>query len=409
MPGQALAGLRVVELTDEVGAYAGRLLADLGADVTKIEPPGGGRLRHTPPFYHDEPDVDSSIAFWVYNTSKHSVVLDLETSEGQSAARKLALGADIVLTDYPLPYLAERGLGYESLAAEKPSLIYTAVSGFGATGPHASWAYSDIVGQATGGIMTLAGDPADPPFRIYGNQADSSASLNASQGTLLAVLHMEATGEGQFVDISAQESVSMSQETAMQTWDMQKKNRVRNGGKGLVPIQLPGLGLYKATDGYVVVNVLAPGGADFHEFIDWMRENGMAEDLDEEPYASICNGLNMAYLTRVMADPAAAASSFGHLSHINDVVVRFIAKMPARKAYEDGQTRRLSLALVSTPKDLAENTQLRARDWFQRLDFDALNATLEFPGPPYNLSESPAIIRRPPSLGEHTASILASL
>ncbi len=409
MPGQALAGLHVVEFTDEIAAYGGRLLADLGAEVTKVEPPGGGRLRHTPPFYHGESDPDSSIAFWVYNTSKRSVVLDLDTAEGQAAAKKLVLSADIVLTDQPVGYLESRGLGYEALSAEKPALIYAQVTGFGSTGPHANWAYTDIVGQATGGVMTLAGEPADPPFRIYGNQADVSASLNASQGILFAVLHMEATGEGQFVDVSAQESMSMSQETAMQTWDMQKRNRTRTGGRGLLPIQLPGLGLYRASDGFVVVNVLAPGGADFHEFVDWMREEGKAEDLDKEPYRDIVGGLNMAYLTRLMADPASAATSLGHLNHVNDVVARFLATMPAKKAYETGQTRRLSLALVSTPKDLAENTQLRARDWFQRLNFEWLNAVLEFPGPPYNMSETPALIRRPPRLGEHTEQVLVTL
>ncbi len=240
MTEQALAGVRVVEFTDELGSYCGRLLADLGAEVTKVEPPGGGRQRHSAPFLAGyEGNPDASLPFWVHNTSKQSVVLDLETGDGRAAARKLALAADIVIEDNPVGFLATRGLGYADLHAAKPSLVYTSITGFGQTGPHAGWAYSDIVGQAMGGIMTLAGEPADPPNMIYGHQADVSASIQAAQGTLIALLHAEATGQGQLVDVSAQEAISMSQETAMQTWDFQKKTVVRAGEKGGIPISIP--------------------------------------------------------------------------------------------------------------------------------------------------------------------------
>ena len=409
MTDRALEGLRVVEFTDELGSYAGRLLADLGADVIKIEPPGGGQQRNTPPFYREPANPDTSITFWVHNTSKKSVVLDLDTPAGQASARKLALTADVILEDRPLGYLAERGLGYAELIILKPSLVYTSVSGFGQTGPHSTYAYTDIVGQAMGGIMTLAGELADPPNTIYGNQSDVSASLHAAQGTLFAVLHAEATGEGQFVDVSAQEALSMSQETAMQTWDLQKRNRRRTGMLGMLPVQLPATGIYETKDGWVSVLVLAPGGADFPELVRWMRESGMQGDLDEEPYASLCQSLNMGYLTRVIGDPSAAAEAMPNMMHMNELIKAFFATMAAKEAYEEGQTRRLLVGLVSTPKDLAENTQLRARGWFREIEFDFLHARLEFPGPPYGLSATPAVIGRPPRLGEHTLDVLAGL
>jgi benzylsuccinate CoA-transferase BbsE subunit len=405
----ALEGLRVVEFCDTTGAYCGRLLADLGAEVIKVEPPGGGIQRSTAPFYMDTLNPDTSIAFWVHNTSKKSVVLDLESPAGRQSARRLALTADVVLEDFPPGYLAARNLGYAALAAVKPSLVYTSVTGFGQAGPHAGYAYTDIVGQAMGGIMTLAGDAADPPHVIYGNQADVSASIHAAQGTLLAVLHAEATGEGQQVDVSAQEALSMSQETAMMTWDLQRRNRVRTGALGMIPIQLPGAGVYRASDGWVSLFVVAPGGADFPELVTWMREAGMAGDLDQEPYASLCAELNMRTLTRIMGDPGSAAAIIPQLTHINEALNAFVATMTARQCYEEGQGRRLLVGIVSTPKDLAENTQLRARDWYLKMQFDFLNATIEFPGPPYRLSESPTVITRPPRLGEHTDIILAQL
>lgn len=409
MPGGALTGLRIVEFCDEIGSYCGRLLADLGAEVVKVEPPGGGVQRHTPPFHRSGATPDTSIAFWVHNTSKKSVVLDLDADADQALARALALGADALLEDHPVGYLAARGLGYGDLHAARPALVYTSITGFGQDGPHAHFTYSDIVGQAMGGVMTLAGEAADPPNLIYGEQANVSASIQAAQGTLVALLHAGRTEHGQHVDVSAQESLSMSQETAMQTWDLQHRNRTRTGERGMVPIQIPSIGVYQAKDGYVSLFVLAPGGADFPVLVDWMREKGMAEDLDDEPFASTSRGLNMAMLTQVMGDPGSAAQVMPQLMHINDVITRFIASMSAVEAYEEGQGRRLLVGVVSTPKTLAENKQLRARHWFRQLEFDYLRATIEFPGPPYRLSATPVEITRPPRLGEHSEEVLAGV
>ncbi|WP_322819057.1 CoA transferase [Tepidiforma sp.] len=409
MPDRALEGIRVIEFTDETGAYCGRLLADLGAEVIKVEPPGGGRLRHARPFVKGhEGDPNASLAFWAHNTSKKSVVLDLETPEGREFARRLAEAADAVIEDNPVGYLAERGLGYEQLRAANPRLVYTSITGFGQDGPHAGWAYSDIVGQAMGGIMTLAGEPADPPNSIYGRQADVSASIQAAQGTLIALLHAEATGEGQLVDVSAQEALSMAQETAMQTWDFQRRNRVRTGELGMLPIPLPATGVAKCKDGYVSLYILAPAGKELPDLVDWMREKGLQGPLDDEPYRSIVGKLNMAWLTQLMSDPAAAGEVIPHLPVISKTILDFFATMTAREAYEEGQHRQLLIGIVSTPKDIAENAQLRARDWFVRIE-SPLGDSIEFPGPPYRLSETPAVIARPPRLGEHTDEILAAL
>lgn len=410
MADRALEGLRVIEFCDELGSYCGRLLADLGADVIKVEPPGGGRQRHTPPFLKLAPEsTDTSLAFWVHNTSKRSVVLDLESESGQRDARKLILSADAVLEDNPVGWMADRGLGFSDMIAARPSLVYTSITGFGQDGPHAAYAYSDIVGQAMGGMMALAGEPADPPNMIYGNQADIGASVQAAQGTLMAIIHAESTGVGQRVDVSVQEAVSMNQETAMQTWDLQKRNRVRTGERGMLPMQLPGAGNYPCKDGDVFCFILAPGGADFPVLLDWMRDEGKAEDLEEEPFLSVCHQLNMAFLTQVLGNPDAAQSMAPQLIHINEVLRRFFASMTANEAYIGGQSRRILNGLVSTPRDLAENEQLRARQWFTRLEVDFLNAAIEFPGAPYRLSETPVAIARPPRLGEHTDEVLGTL
>ncbi len=201
----------------------------------------------------------------------------------------------------------------------------------------------------------------------------------------------------------------MNQETAMQTWDLQKRNRVRTGERGMLPIQLPGAGNYRCLDGDVFCYILAPGGADFPILVDWMREEGKHEDLDEEPFASVCAQLNMGFLTQVLGNPEMAQGMVPQLLHINEVLGRFFGSMTATEAYIGGQNRRILNGIVSTPKDLGENEQLRARDWFKQLEVDFLNTTVEFPGAPYRLSETPVQISRPPRLGEHTDEVLGAL
>lgn len=201
----------------------------------------------------------------------------------------------------------------------------------------------------------------------------------------------------------------MSQETAMQTWDLQKKNRTRTGERGMIPIPLPAMGVFPTTDGHIMAYILAPAGEDLPALIDWMRERGMAGDLDEEPYKSIAGELNMAMITQAMTNPAQAGQFVGALMHMSELVTRFFASLSSVEAYEEGQQRRLLIGIVSTPKTLAENTQLRARDWFQPIEFPNLGVTLEFPGAPYRLSETPVEIGRPPRLGEHTDAVLGAL
>ena len=402
MPEGPLASLRVLEFTDEIGAYCGKLLADLGAGVIKVEPPGGGVQRRTPPFLDGDPGPDASIPFWSQNSSKQSLVLDLDQEADRARARELARGADIVLEDHMPGELASHGLGYDDLYGERPDLVYTSITGFGQTGPHASFAYSDIVGQAMGGVMTLAGMPEDPPNIIYGNQGNICASIQAAQGTLVALHHAERTGQGQHVDVSVQEALSLPQETAMMMWDFQRTNRARTGPLGLLRMPIPGVGVYPTKAGYVMAYITAPGGADFPEVVAWMDDAGFEHDLNDESYAELVQGMNLRFLAQALANPDAAAGIAGQLAHINEVFASFLATMTALDAYEEGQRRRLLVGLVSTPKDLAENAQLRARDWYQPVAVDSRE--VEFPGPPYRLAATPATVSSPPSLGQHAGA-----
>jgi crotonobetainyl-CoA:carnitine CoA-transferase CaiB-like acyl-CoA transferase len=404
----ALDDIRVLDLTGELGAYCTKLLADLGADVITIEPPGGDPARLIGPFYHDEPGPATSLSFLNLHTSKRSITLDLEDEAGREAFRKLVPTADIIVESFPPGLLDGLGLGYDALRALRPDVILTSITGFGGWGPHASYLAPDIVGVAMAGIMWLAGDPQDPPNLPYGAQGYLCASIQAASGTMLALYPRDLTGEGQHVDVSMQEALLIAQETAMQAYDMTKGVRGRTGSRGMLPATVPGLGPYQANDGWIWGYVGTPAGAPWPVLIAWMEEEGKAEDLTEEPYRSIIEQLNMRFLTALMLNPEEGKDKMPLLQHIDDVVRRFFAGKGKWELYEQGQGRRLLIGIVSTPEDLGKNPQLNARRWFQEIEHPELGATLRYPGPPYRLSETPwRIARRPPLPGEHTAEVLA--
>jgi benzylsuccinate CoA-transferase BbsE subunit len=225
----------------------------------------------------------------------------------------------------------------------------------------------------------------------------------------MALYHRDVHGEGQHVDVSVQESVLISQETAMVQYDLTGAVRTRTGVRGALPINVPGMGPYEAADGWIWSYVGAPGGAPWTELQAWMIADGKAEDLIDEPYNGTIAELNMRFLTAVVLNPESQKEKGPILNHIDEVLTRFYKSKPKWEIYEQGQHRRLLVGIVSTPEDLAKNPQLNARAWFQDVAHTDLNGTIRYPGPPYRLSETPwRIDRRPPLLGEHTEEVLTS-
>jgi len=200
----ALKGVRVVELASEFGAFAGRALADLGADVVLVEPPGGHPTRRHAPFAGDVEDPERSLFFWHYNTSKRGVVLDLDERRGADAFRRLVAGADLVVEAEPPGRLAELGLDHTDLRAAHPALVWVAITPFGRDNPRAAEPATDLTVLAGGGPVWNCGydDHTIPPVRGGGNQGLHTACVWAVMGALTALLARDVTGEGQFVDVS---------------------------------------------------------------------------------------------------------------------------------------------------------------------------------------------------------------
>lgn len=407
----SLSDLRIVETCGPIGHYAGRLLADLGADVIKVEPPQGDPARWYAPFLPGVQAPENGLQFILLNANKRSVTLDLERADERALFLRLIASADVLLDSWQPHESARLGLTEEALREAKPDLVRTSITGWGLSGPHADWAYADIVAQAASGVMTLAGFPDGPPEQIADHQGYRAASIDAAAGTIAALLHHDATGEGQRVEVSAQEALSMAQETAMMFADINGIDRQRTGGTGGLAMRIPGIGLYAAADGWVYMLAAGTAGSGFQGVLATMDTLGYQSDLREEPWATfIQESMNRALLLQAMADPEQALALARKLEHIEQVVVDCFKRYPKRELYEIGQQHRLLIGMVSTPEDISTSPQLNARDWFVEIDDPGRGRRLRYPGPPWQLRGTPATLRRPaPLLGEHTAEVLTEI
>ena len=405
----ALEGVRIIDASGPIGHYAGRLLADLGADVIKVEPPGGDPARQWAPFLPEVEAPESALQFLLLNANKRGVTLDLTTPRGRELYLELVKTADVVMDSFSPAEAARLKLATDDLTAVKPQIIHTSVTGWGLTGPRANWAYSDIVGCAMSGVMTLAGLSDGPPEQLPDVQGYHCASIDAAAGTMGALVYHQATGLGQRVEVSMQEALSIAQETAMMTADILGTNRER--GVPMRGFTIPGTGLYETVDGHVYMLASGIAGAGFVGLVSFMAETGDAEDLTAEPYHTfIREKMNTNFIMSLMADPEQAGPAMEILAHLDEVVRTFCAKHPKLYLYEEGQQRRILVGMVNTPEDILESPQLEARDWFVNLDDPGRGVTLRYPGPQWQLQGTPATLRRAaPLLGEHNGEIFGEL
>ncbi len=400
-----LGDIRILDLTGESGVYCTKLLADLGADVLRIEPPGGHPMRNKGPFVHDAVDPEKSLYWFHFNTSKRGITLDLENADGREIFKKLVKTADVLVETFHPGYLDKIGIGYSVLKTINPNLVHTAITPFGQTGPYRDFLGPDIVAQAMGGLMFLAGFPEDPPYKLGCSQAYHSASVHAAAGTMIALYARDDIGMGQFVDVSLQESVLMSLETAMQHYDMRKEIRQRIGREEPV---VPGIGLYPCKDGYVFSYVVAGFGAGWDEIIRWLDNEGMAGDLKDEKWNEVWETItNYKQLVALGNNPAKLMAMLEQFYHISGILKAFLATRTKQQIFDEAAERRIMINPVQNAKDLVESPQLNALEFFSTVEHPELGMTLKYPGAPYyHISDTPwRISRRAPLSGEHNTEI----
>ncbi len=220
---------RALDLTDKNGYLCGKILADLGADVIKVEKPGGDADRRIGPFYGQIPDRTRSLMWFAYNANKRGITLNLDSSDGQHLFKALVKSADFVIESFAPGYMDSVGLGYSSLSAINSRIIYTAITPFGQTGPYKNLKAPDLVVMAMSGLLYITGRPDGPPVRISFPQSFLLAAAHAAAASMIAYFHLETTGQGQYVDVSAQECVLWEITNAVPLWELNQKILKRSG------------------------------------------------------------------------------------------------------------------------------------------------------------------------------------
>ncbi len=391
-PVAALEGLRVLDLSGAMGNYAGKLFADMGADVILVEPLQGSELRREGPFIDDQPGTERSLNFAYQNTSKRGICLNLETASGQALLRELAAGADLVLETFAPGWMEAHGLGYAQLVQRRPQLVMASITPFGQTGPYADLQATDLVALATGGLLWMGGYQGVAPTQAHGDQAFKCAAMYGAVAAMLAVTDAELSGEGQQVDIAMQECVTLALENAAQTYDLEGVIRKRPLGDQ----RFAGYGLFECQDGYIYLGSRGIGNSPaWSRSLQWFKDAGMV-GVDR------LFGPEWSDLTYLKSEEAREV--FG------DLFMTWSRQRTKEWLYTEGQKRLIPLAPVSTPRDLLDNPQLRAREHFVPFTHPLVSAAAEMPGAPYVLSATPWRLQRPaPGLGQHTSEVLAEI
>jgi crotonobetainyl-CoA:carnitine CoA-transferase CaiB-like acyl-CoA transferase len=376
----ALAGLRVLDLTGKMGGYCGLLLANLGAEVILIEPPGGDPMRGEGPFKDDQPGTERSLLFAAYQTNKRGIVLDLNDSEGCRALRELARHADVLIEDQPPGFLDRHEIGYDALRAINPALVLTSITGFGQSGPYRNFRAPNIVAFAMGGLMNLCGHPGRAPLMGPCDIAYHLGSVHAAFGTLVALFNRRQTGMGEHVDVSLQDVLVADPFLRIIT---------RHSVTGEIP-ERTGYSqsttvaeTYQCRDGYARIFV---NQADhWKRFVEWL---GRPPELLDPKLENVQN-------------------RFPLRQEIDRLVEARTLNYGVQQFFDEFQSLRLAAAPINPPSAFLADEQTKERNYVATVEHAHLGRH-EFPGDPYRFSESPSRIERgAPLLGEHQAKVTA--
>ncbi len=392
-----LSPYRVLDLTTQRGLLCGQILADLGADVIHVEPPGGAAARRLGPFAGDVPHPDRSLFWWAQTRNQRSITLDLDAPDGRDILHRLAAGAHFLIESDDPGAMAARGLGAAALLARNPALVYVSITPFGQDGPKARWAASDLVLLAAGGPLFLTGDDDRPPIRLPVPQAWFHAAAEAAVGALVAHHARQRTGRGQHVDVSAQQAVALATQSYILCAAV-RAPQVRRMAGGIKHGTLNARFVYPARDGFVAITFLFGSAiAPFsRRIMEWVHDEGFCDaatrDKDWVAYGDL--------LLRG-AEPLA---EFERVKACIEACTRTKTKA---ELLDVALARGLLIAPVSTLDEVRASPQLAARDYWQPLAHPALGRTVSQPGPFARFGASPVRYRRPPpAVGEHTREIL---
>jgi len=358
-----LSGYRVLDLTDEKGMVCSRLLADMGAEVIRIEKPG----------------VESARVFDEANRGKLDITLNIENESGQDIFKGLVKTADAVVESYPPGYLELLGLGYHKLNETNPRLIMASITNFGQDGPYRDYKSGDMVASALGGQVYVCGVPEMPPLKPFGNQAYYTASILAAIGIMLALWNRHTTSRGQYIDISLQECAAATLDHVL----------VRYFYEGLVAKRQGSLHwnnafrIFPCRDGYILLSLLQ----QWETLVEWLDSEGMAGNLTDKKWR------DREYRLK-------------HLDHTIDVLEQWTKTHAVIELVEQGQLMHFPWAEVTSIPGLVDSPQLKERGFFIEVEHSQSGKKYKIPGAPCKLGGSPwQVGDHVPSIGEHNMEI----
>ncbi len=369
-----LTGLRVLDLADQSGALAGRLLAGLGADVVLLERPGGSALRTIPPFMENVSAPDRSLFFWFYAAGKRSVLCDPTTPDGAALLDDLAGRADVLIDTGPPG-------GTAALCERHPRLIVASITPFGQSGPYRDWHASDLVAQAVGGMLAVNGHADGPPLQSLGLQAYHQAGVFAATGIVAALLSREQTGRGQHVDVSLQAAVAGSLEHVPGLFHQSGLVARRQGTLHWTRF----FRLGRCKDGWVMHCTLG----DWTSLIEWVKADGFGAEIDDP----------------ALEEPMARQKQAERIFSVLDA---WGARYTVAELYEGAQLRRIPYAAVRAPEALLSDPHLAERGFFVPIEHPGLGRTVRFPGVPFRIDDLPWHVTAPPRLDADREAVLGT-
>jgi crotonobetainyl-CoA:carnitine CoA-transferase CaiB-like acyl-CoA transferase len=383
---RALSGIRVVEAGNLVSAaYATKLMADLGADVVKVESPSGDYSRFRGPYPRGmEGNRDASGLFLYLNANKRGVTLDLTSPPDRAALDGLLVDADVFVHNFTLKEAATLGIEAERIAAAHPQLVHTWVTPFGLDGPHAHWEADNLTIVAAGGWASVTPGNSqledEPPLKAFGRQADFQAATHAAVATMGGLFARRRTGQGQLIEISAQECIAAALELALVTYTYTGRIASRLGIRTSAPMEI-----MECEDGLIFVMT-----ADPHQWDAFVKMLGNPEWASWEIFDDrFKRGENRDALKPLIQD--------------------WLRERTVEEVFDLAGEARLPFAPVSTVGDLLHSPHLKTRGFFVNMRHP-VGGDFAAPGAPFIMPETPWELRRPaPLLGEHNGEVLANV
>jgi len=374
--GTLLGSFRVVDLATAMGAFCGKLMADFGMDVVKVEPPGGDPMRREPPFARGRHNSEGSLRFAYFNSGKRGITLDISTPAGRDLLLELVEGADIVVDSHHPGYLDDLDLSYGDLIERNPKLVLVAISGFGQEGAYRDYRSPDLVTSAMGGLLFISGDPNLTPCLPPGGQSHIYTCLYATFGALLAIWQRDVKGLGAYVDASVQASMALHEHVAF-TYSAEKRIMKRAGSQHQ---HVAPANLFPCKDGYI---------SFFATQRHWPIFLKMWEDHPPE--------LDDPELENNTKRRAAA-------EWINPLVASFTSRYGKEELSLLFQKAGLPALPVNSPRDFMNDAHIRERKFFGEVAHPVLGHFLQ-PGAPFVVDGARSDPRPAPMLGQHNSEV----